>query len=275
LIRPSAIFRDLTPPLLRRWANRLHPSPITYSGPFGSWDAAAANASGYDAPTIVSRVSISTRAVLDAEATYEQDGMAFKNLPPPPSPSLSGLLLAAACDGGRLSVLDFGGALGSHYLRWRHLLAALPNLAWSVVEQPAFVEAAYLLYQNHEFPLRFHTEISQCSEARPNAVLASSVLQYLVHPVATLRALMAVDAKVLVLDRTPFARDDISRVLVQRVSPKLYQASYPLQTLSRKDIAAVLLDRYELLQEFASADSSITLRGADADYRGAIWVRKN
>jgi putative methyltransferase (TIGR04325 family) len=229
---------------------------------------------GYDHGEIIDRVTAATRAVLDGKAVYEQDGIAFDSLPPSAGATLAGLLLAAASDGGRLSVLDFGGALGSHRLRWNRWLASVQTVKWSVVEQPAFVEAGRTLYEGRGMEIRFFPAIPQVDE-QPNVVLASGVLQYLSHPLEHLAALVSTGPRLLLIDRTPFARNGQGKVLVQHVSKQLYPASYPLQTISRAGVAAILADRYELLDEFGTADSPISVRDAEADYSGQVWLRKD
>ena len=51
------------------------------------------------------------------------------------------MALAAAANGGRLEVVDFGGALGSTWWQHREELSALGLRRWVVVEQPQFIEA--------------------------------------------------------------------------------------------------------------------------------------
>ena len=147
-------------------------------------------------------------------------------------------------------------------------------MKWCVVEQPAFVDAGRALFDSNE-RLAFVDSIQDARERRPNAVLASSVLQYLRDPFAALEELIGLDARILVIDRTPFARDSQARLLSQHVPRNIGLASYPLHTFSRAEVSGALIPRYKMLLEFPTPDSAIMLRGAEADYFGSVWLRKD
>ena len=74
------------------------------------------------------------------EAVFERDSVIFDKVQYA-WPVTAGLMWVAARNGGRLSVLDFGGSLGSSYFQNREFLAYLPNVRWSVIEQAHFVKA--------------------------------------------------------------------------------------------------------------------------------------
>src|SRR5690606_5982367 len=94
---------------------------------------------------------------------------------------LKALQIAAVANGGRLRVVDFGGALGSTWWQHRPWLEEFSEVTWSVVEQPAFVEIG-----QREFsvgPLRFFPSLSSCFDYdQPDIILLSSVLPYLEKP---------------------------------------------------------------------------------------------
>jgi putative methyltransferase (TIGR04325 family) len=136
-----------------------------------------------------------------------------------------------------------------------------------------FAETGRRLFGATDLPLRFHESPAEVTSSA-NAVLASGVLQYLPDPYAALDELSRLDPRVIVIDRTPFARRSDGHVFVQRVTKPLAPASYPLASLSRQRVAETLADRYDLLQSFPSPDSPIDIRGAEADYGGEIWVRR-
>jgi putative methyltransferase (TIGR04325 family) len=255
--------------MVRQAANRMLGAAIVYRGPFSDWATASASTEGYNHCAILGRVSRATRSVLEGSARFEQDGVALHHTPPP-THALTGLLTAAALDGGRLSVLDFGGGLASHYLRWRPLLAPLPEVRWAVVEQGSFVAEGNALFETDP-SVSFHEDIADVASS-PNAVLASSVLQYLPDPHRVLQRLVDLAPRVLVLDRTPYGEKEA--VVTQAVPPHLGEASYPLWVLSRRKVHAALSGGYMLLDEFDSADQPLTAPGIRASYRGSIWLRR-
>lgn len=266
-------LRDLVPPAARGLFNRLAGAATTYRGPYPDWQSAVAASIGYDDVSILARVSDATAKVLRGEADYEQDGIA-KRGPVPPSSALDALLQVAALDDGRLSVLDFGGSLGSHFLRWRAQLARLERLHWCVVEQPSYVAAGAELFAR-DTRVSFAGSIEGARAREPNVVLASSVLQYLPDPGATLRQLIAVSPRAVILDRMPMSEDATPRVLTQHTPRSLGRASYPLWVMPRAAIYAELRERYDLVAEFPPHDARLHAGPIRCDYGGCFWMRKN
>ena len=98
------------------------------------------------------------------------------------------LLYAALRANGRLSVVDFGGALGSHFFQNRSLLKDVRELNWTVVEQPRFVQAGQEYLRDNV--LNFSSSLDQAiAEGKPDVLLMSSVLPYLPDPLELLRGL--------------------------------------------------------------------------------------
>ncbi|MCA7023042.1 MULTISPECIES: methyltransferase, TIGR04325 family [Stenotrophomonas] len=257
------------PPVLRTAVNRLMGARIIYRGEFASWSEACGSSSGYDHGAILRRISDATQRVLRGEARYEQDGITFRG-EPPASHALSGLMLAAGRRSGHLSVLDFGGGLGSHYLRWRPLLECLPSLRWAIVEQPCFAAEGSRLFAS-EPSVSFHESVAQV-ESRPSAILASSVLQYLPNPHVVLHELVALGAEIIVLDRMPYGDREV--IATQFVPVNMGGASYPIRILSRKAIHGLLGGAYGLVAEFDAPDQPFRISGVSATYHGSIWLRR-
>ncbi|MDM0121767.1 methyltransferase, TIGR04325 family [Variovorax arabinosiphilus] len=266
---PNNFAARWLPPAIRQAANRFLGAAIVFRGPFSNWVAASASTKGYDNGAILERVSRATRQVLAGSARFEQDGIVF-HAEPPPTHALGGLLIAAALEGGRLSVLDFGGGLASHYLRWRPLLTPLPEVRWAVVEQGKFVSEGNALFSAN-MSVSFHAEIAGVASP-PNAVLASSVLQYLPEPYRILQQLIDLAPRVIVLDRTAYGEEET--VVTQFVPRRLGKASYPLWVLSRSRVHAALSKNYTLLTEFDAADRPFEVPGVRASYHGSIWLRR-
>ncbi len=265
-------IRAWLPPAARRVGNRLLGALTVYRGPYANWTQAQAATGGYQHDEILARVRDATQRVLRGEADYEQDGFAMRG-PAPPSQALEALLLIAALERGRLSVLDFGGSLGSHFLRWHAWLAKIPELRWCVVEQPHFVTAGSELF-GAEDKLSFAASVAQARTRSPNAVLASSVLHYLPDPLAALDELVALDARGIVIDRTPLSDGDAGVVLSQHVPKSLGRASYPLWLLPREVVHARLCTRYELLAEFPAIDPPLRCGRLRGEHLGSVWLRR-
>jgi putative methyltransferase (TIGR04325 family) len=269
----SLTAQRVLPPILWNALRQASGRTLRFDGPYPDWSGALARCEGFESPEILQQVRAATLEVINGEAAFEQDGIAFRDAKEPGA-ALASLLLAAACDGGELSVLDFGGALGSHYLRWRPFLDAVPTLRWCVVEQPHFVSCGRELFGAKEAPV-FVERIAAAAEYRPNAVLASSVLQYLSEPHAALSELLSLAPRVIVVDRTPFSLGDRDMILRQRVPASIYRASYPMWLFSWPEFARRLEAEYDLIGACVTDDTRIRHRAVRGEFRFAAWMRRD
>lgn len=260
------------PPRLRQLSNRLIGASTRYRGPFDSWEQALLSTHGYEAKDVIERVSCATSKVLNSSANYEQDGVAFHS-DPPASLVLSGLILAAARNNGRLVVLDFGGGLASHYLRWRRYLKHLNKVTWCVVEQKNFVARGRLLFPSHE-RVRFESDLDVAAALNPNVVLASSVIHYLPNPLPTLASLAKSRPDVFIVDRTPLSNAATEIILTQHVPRQLGSASYPLWLLPEEKVLSAFVDGYDLVSRHPAVDAPIRGRGYSGKHTGFTWVAK-
>ena len=270
----KSIARKLIPAPIRQRLNKLLGFGMRYRGPFESWQEAKRHSSGYDDQQILARVLAGTRLVVNGKAAYEQDSVAFME-PVPNLPMSSAITLAATRSRGPLAVLDFGGALGSHFFRCRDLLQQLDLGSWNVVEQVHFVDCGRRELAAIE-KLHFYPSIEDaCDAAAPGLLIASSVLQYVDDPIGTLNALAECGADVLLLDRMPFSDDGKTSCRVQHVPRTIYPASYPIWFLSWQDTCQALSSKYEKFMEFDSGDAPARAGKIRAQYRGALFVRRH
>ena len=238
----------------RRWSqSRTAPLAIDFTGDYASWVDAKRDSDGYESPVILERTTSALLKVQRGEAVYERDSVILDH-PEYPFPVVAALLRAAADGHGRLSVLDFGGSLGSTYFQCRRLLGRVPSLEWLVVEQPRHVARGRELFEGGA--LRFFETADECmAQYRPNVLLLSGVLQCLPAPYDVLRTLLRYGIPHLVLDRTAFLRSDRDRLTVQAVPEWIYPASYPAWFLSETKLTQAITGAgYELVADFKGTD---------------------
>lgn len=237
---PPAVLR----PIVRRFFR------VRWTGSYASWAEARAAAKGYEDPEVFSRILAAARLARDGGCAFERDGMAFA-APAVNAPLLAGLQHAAA--GGNLSVLDFGGSLGSVYGQHRAALAPLATIDWRVVEQPHFVAAGQREFTTPE--LRFFSSIDEaCAGGQPETLLLSSVLSYLEDPHALLRELARRKFRHVLIDRTGITADKTDRLTVQRAPRNLHSATYPCWFLSRERLLAPFAADYVVRAEYETLD---------------------
>lgn len=261
------VLREVAPPILR-WVWSQARRSRAFQGRYPTWSAAAAAATGYQKADILERTRESLKRAVNIPGAFAQDGKIF-HASEPRLPLLTGLLLAAARANGRLSVLDFGGALGNTYFQHRDFLRGLAELRWQVVEQENHVRCG-----REEFAdgtLSFFATIAEGAKAeRPNAVVLSSVLQYLPEPYAVLDELLALRPEVVVVDRTPFAVAGEEFLTVQKVDPTIYEASYPAWVFEERKLVEKFRNAYETYVAYTCDDDL----DPAAVYKGFVFVRK-
>ncbi len=244
---------------------------VAYVGDYASFAEARACSRGYEEAVILERTRLALHKVVRGEAAYERDSVTFDTLELP-GPLLDILNRSAAEHQGRLSVLDFGGALGSTYFQCRSALTRFAPLEWSVVDLPAHVACGQREFANDI--LRFYPSIESCRrERRPQVLLLSGVLQYLPEPWQFLREAATGDFDWIVLDRTPFIPAERDRLTVEVVSPRIYPATYPAWFFSRPRLADHLPPGWEIVVEFDALDRQL-LDGIELIFKG-LALRRN
>jgi len=256
------------PPVLFNRLKSLLKRGIHYSGQYANWSLARSLASGYDAAHILERVKAAALKIKAGEAACERDSVLFDRIDHS-FPVLAGMLRAAMENGDRLSVLDFGGSLGSSYYQCRRFLAVVEMLRWNIVEQEHFVRCGRECFETEQ--LRFYYTIAECvKSAEPNAALLSSVLQYVPEPETVLAELVQSGIRYIVFDRTPFSDLEIDRLTIQHVPPNIYPASYPCWIFGKSRFLKTFRGRYELLAQFNCAEGSVYASGLKFSFCGMI-----
>jgi putative methyltransferase (TIGR04325 family) len=260
---------DLIPPLVARSLAVWRGGANALQGNYATWADAARAGTLYEAAEILARVEEATLQVERGEAAFERDSIAFQTMELP-FPLLASLLRAAISAGGRLRVIDFGGSLGSTYRQCRAFLSVVTSLRWSVIEQAHFVDRGRARFQTDE--LRFHGDLGESvREAAPDVVLASGVLQYLEDPYRVLDDLAALGARMIVVDRTPWAERSDDIITLQAVPAEIFPARLPLRVFGRGRIAARLAPRYGTVAEFQTVDPDMHLGSVRVRFGGWIF----
>ena len=204
---------------MRAFLNDL--GPYGYSGSFSSWEAAQTHVVSDEPDGMIERTAAATTAVREGWAEYEQDSV-FMPAPAETSHLLDAIRAAAQRNGGRVHLVEFGGALGSKYFWARRVLGPDVDLRWTVVELPRHVEYGRAHFGSQA--LRFVERLEDAE--RPVDVAACySVIQYLPDPVEGARALARTGAAAIVLDRIPYSTTGTAQLVRQRVRGSIYEAS--------------------------------------------------
>ena len=268
------LLRLLCPPVVWNALVRIYSPGIVYKGNFATWHEASNASTGYGSDEILGRVISATDRVLAGEAAFERDGVTFSRIEYPYH-LIAPMLSAALKADSRLSVLDFGGSLGSTYRQCRPMLSAVSSISWNVIEQNIFVSAGRARYQNDE--LAFYFGIDEIEgQRRPNVLLFASVLQYLPDPSGILKkATEGTDVSYLMIDRTPFWHGHDDRVLVQEVPRSIYSASYPMWVFSYSRLLAELANDWLLVDDKLSPEGVVRSKeGFAFEYHNLVFRKR-
>ena len=262
------IIKDLLPPVVVK----LYKNRVFQYGLFGnylSWDEAKKHATGYDSEIILEKVKNSLLKVKTGAAVHERDSVLFQKTEYS-WPLLAGLLKASA-NGGELRVLDFGGSLGTTYFQNRIFLRDLKKVQWSIVEQKNFVAVGKRFFEDQQ--LKFYDNLDICvRETNPNVIILSSSIQYIEEPYKLLERLLNFGAEYLIVDRTPLISEK-SRIVIQKVNPIIYNASYPSWLLNESELVSFLQQRYSLLVDFDAIDGVWFCGNVTVRHRGYIFKK--
>jgi len=281
LISLRRILKDILPPLAMKGWRRLRMSgidgvkttDITFTGDYASWTDAQCQSVGYDSTIILQKTREALLAVKHGEAAFERDSVIFEK-PEYTYPLIAALLRAVVRSDGRLSVLDFGGSLGSSYFQCRKFLDVIPQLEWLVVEQKTHVDCGRRDFQSEQ--LRFFYSVEEVLVLhKPNVLLLSSVLQYLPDPYEVLVTLLGHRIDNVIIDRTGFLERNRDRLTVQHVPSTIYSASYPAWFLSESKLLEILAaSNYILVTDYDAIDT-LTPVDEKAYYKGFVFEQSD
>lgn len=257
-------------PFIKKYLRR---SPYGWFGNYQSWEEAQKDTIGYDNSLILEKVKFATIQVKNGKAVYERDSVIFDKVEYS-WPLLSVLMWIAAMNKGSLSVIDFGGSLGSTYFQNARFLATLQQVKWSVIEQQNFVECGSA--QVADSQIQFFTSIAEAIQTRglPNLLLISCTLQYLKCPYEFLQQVAEYEIPFLLIESTPFNYQGRDRITVQKINPAIYDASYPCWFLNYDRVKQVVGKRYTVTEEYQN-ELYIYLDGHKIQYRGILAVLNN
>jgi putative methyltransferase (TIGR04325 family) len=237
-----------------------------WHGNYPSWEDARRRCTGYDSSAILEKVKNSVLQVKEGKAAFERDSVLFYDTDYS-FPLLSSLTWIAAKNRGRLNIIDFGGSLGSTYYQNRSFLSEIPDVNWCVVEQKEFVDTGKRLFEDEN--LHFFYSIEECMKSNKiDAILFSSVLQYLEKPYEVIDEVISAGIRFLIIDRTPFIKGK-GRITIQRVNPSIYRASYPCWFFNKNDFLERLTHHFRLILEFDALDRA----NIKSEFRGFLMER--
>lgn len=250
--------------ILKRLLSKALSKKYGWFGDYKSWKEAMKVSGGYDSSEILEKVKSAVLKVKNGEAEFERDSVLFYEKEYSWA-LLSGLLLVAGKNAGKLRLIDFGGSLGSTYFQHKPFLDNLPQVSWNIVEQENFYKTGKVIFQNNV--LKFYPDIASClKDDQVDAILLGCVLPYMETPYIFLEEIFKYKISYLLIDRMPFINSEYDRLTVQKVPPYIYKASYPAWFFSYKKFIANIQQHYTILAEYKCND----IANIKSTYKGLI-----
>ncbi|RDU72137.1 methyltransferase, TIGR04325 family [Helicobacter brantae] len=256
-------IKSLIPPIALGAINKLTGRSIQWIGDFQTFQEAHSQAKGYDPDLYLPKLIEAIKIVRDDESKCERDSVLFDKITYP-YPLLSNLFaIISHFQVKSLYILDFGGSLGSLYFQNRKFLRTLPPFTWNILEQEKIIRAGKEFFQTQE--LLFHSNLQEAkSHIKPQdskILILSSVLQYLENPYQTLSELIQeFQFDAILIDRTPFSKDETHHIVLQKVPKEIYQTQVPFHIFSKRVFIENLSKSFKLFDEFESYCDAHTSR---------------
>ncbi|WP_345953669.1 methyltransferase, TIGR04325 family [Mucilaginibacter sp. PAMB04168] len=243
-----------------------------WHGRYANWQDALQKTTGYNAQTVLQRVKAGALQVKEGKYAYERDGITYSNIEVA-YPLLAALLWIASQNDNRLSLVDYGGSLGTSYRQNFPFLKHLQTLEWRLVEQAMFVEEGRKNFEDEHLHFYHSLEEACKNNGTPQLLLFSSSLQYMERPYELLTKVVESNIPYLMIDRTAFIDEPEDRLTIQSVPPAFYDASYPCWFFSEAKMNIFLQNAFEPVWGFTSGQK-VQLGLQELDYTGKLWRRK-
>lgn len=243
-----------------------------YYGFYSSWEEAKKQTKGYEDKLIFEKVKKAALAVKSGKALFERDSVLFYEKIYD-WPLLAILLKIAYENNDKLNLVDYGGSLGSTFFQHRRFLSNLDEIRWNIIEQKHFVNYGKKHLSTKQ--LKFYFDLSGClKNNKPLALLASGVLEYLENPFEVIKKIISFNIPNIIIDLTPFISSSEHKILIQKVSPLIYDASYPMWAFNFEKFIDLFKKDYKLEISFPSyCHTDVTVNGKMMTWKGIYFTR--
>lgn len=245
-----------------------------YQGFYPTWKKASAVTYGYQDKSIFDKVKKAALEVQKGKALFERDSVLFYqrvyNWP-----LLSVLQKIAGENKGIINIIDYGGSLGSTYFQHKDFLSACKiKIRWNIVEQKHFVSFGKKKFTSEE--LKFYYSFKDCLQnTKPNIILASSFIGYVDNPWKVIKEIISSGVKNIIIERTAFINSKSHKILIQKVSPLIYEASYPMWAFNYEKFIRLFTSLYIPIVDFASyCHTDEAVNSNSLTWKGIYFVKK-
>ena len=194
-------------------------------GNYKNYEEALEYSNGYQESVILHKVKKAIIRILEGEDAWERDGSIFPN----PQPRQEIIKIIEKFSNKKLSIIDFGGGLGTLFINNRELFKSVEK--YYVIEQDNFVDIGNDISRKYNLPIKFVKSLKSI-DFNPNLIIFSSVLQYIPNLEEVLIQTCKLDPEVILIDRTCYTNNSKMKwhnQLIECYYEKII--SYPIRPL--------------------------------------------
>ena len=238
---------------------------------YQTWREAEDDCDPYDEHAIHEKLKSATLKVKNGEAIYERDGIIYDQVYYS-WPLLSHLMLAASQNNNQLSLIDFGGSLGTTFFQNKKYLHQLDKVQWDVVELGYLIETGKKEIAEKGIDFFYTIEDAIKANGKHNILITNGVLPYLEKPYELFDLFKSFDFEYIIIESTYFNYEARDRICIQKTNPKAYTAFYPCWLLDYEKVKVYFLDKYTVFNEYHN-NIHFYLDGERVEYRSIVFKR--
>lgn len=270
------IIKKITPPIFIEMVKGIFfskKSKYGFHGNYTCWEEVSKQVTGWETDIIFDKINQSTNQLEKKDDFFERDGEIISSTNQN-FPLIYSLINSINIEKKELSIIDFGGSLGTHYKRYRQFINNGIKISWAIVEQKKYVDYAKKVNKNLE--LNFHYSISESLKINNYSTFFSSgTIQYIEKPYKLMDEIMDYNFSTIVFDRMFFLNDVNDRICIQTVNPKLfYHASFSVWLFNEAKFKKHMSKKYTLILEFMSEDGDNQIEGIRIYHKGFYYKLK-
>ena len=270
------IIKKITPPIFIEIVKGIFfskKSKYGFHGNYTCWEEVSKQVTGWETDIIFDKINQSTNQLEKKDGSFERDGEIISSTNQN-FPLIYSLINSINIEKKELSIIDFGGSLGTHYKRYRQFINNGIKISWAIVEQKKYVDYAKKVNKNLE--LNFHYSISESLKINNYSTFFSSgTIQYIEKPYKLMDEIMEYNFSTIVFDRIFFLNDVNDRICIQTVNPKLfYHASFSVWLFNETKFKKHMSKKYTLILEFMSEDGDNQIEGIRIYHKGFYYKLK-
>ena len=266
------ILKAFLPPIVYKLIQSRRNIAVVYP----SYTTALADADGYQDMALVKAIAAKGKIFRDTIIETRQLDLTSLR---------TALALAVSLRSNTLKVIDFGGASGTHFFMAKAILGNSVKLDWRIVETPGMVQAVTEAGLNNA-ELSFFDSLDRAASGQKfDLIFSSCSLNYAPDPYSVLDELVKIQAKYLMITRTPIA--DRGAVLLQNSMishngpgnlPKDMltidrRISYPVTILERSKVERSLKEFGEILLRLEEEKQAYQSKDSQYDFWGYLVKR--